>query len=67
MRSVYFCKPDFDNSNNYKVVSNKKKKGYGFGNGSRESLSLQERLQTNVKAIENYRPPPPTRKMPCIN
>jgi hypothetical protein len=58
MRSAFFCKPDFDNSNSSKAVSNKKKREYGSGNGSRESSSLQERLQTSVEAIENCRPPP---------
>ncbi len=57
MKSAYFCKPDFDNSNNSKVVTNKKKKEYGFGNSSKESLSLQERLQTSVKVVENCYPP----------
>jgi hypothetical protein len=40
MRSAYFCKLDFDNNNSNKIVSNKKE--YGFGNNSKEFLSLQE-------------------------
>ncbi|KAH8941557.1 hypothetical protein BDL97_14G047900 [Sphagnum fallax] len=67
MRSAFLFKPDFDSSNSSKAVSNKKKREYGSGNGSRESSSLQERLQTSVEAIENCRPPPPTPKMPRIN
>jgi hypothetical protein len=63
MRSAFCCKPDFDNSNSSKAVSNKKKREYGSGNGSRESSSLQERLQTSVEAIENCRPLPPTPKV----
>ncbi|CAM6035013.1 unnamed protein product [Sphagnum compactum] len=51
MRSAFFCKPDFDNSNSSKAVSNKKKREYGSGNGSRESSSLQERLQTSQSEV----------------
>jgi hypothetical protein len=67
MKNVYFYKPDFDNSNNSKVISNKKKREYGSSNGSRESSSLQEQLQTSVEAIKNYSPRPPTPNMPRIN
>ncbi len=63
MRRAFLCKPDFDNSNSSKAVSNKKKREYGSGNASRESSSLQEQLQTSVEAIENCRPPPPTPKV----
>jgi hypothetical protein len=63
MRSPYFCKLDFDNSNNSKIVSNKKKREYGSYNGNKEYSSLQERLQTSVEVIKNCHPPPPTPKM----
>ncbi len=65
MKSAYFRKPDFDNINNYKVVSNKKE--CGSGSSSREFLPLQERLQNNTEAIKNCCRPLPTPKMLCIN